>query len=587
MDERAELKRLFARTRLNAPFRTLSKLHACGRGMLAGSVGSILRLKCDEEIIRYLTHIHDSWAALVGFEESDLGRIDNHTMEGLEGRVPALSKSDADFLKPSMEEGTLFAHFTSTERDGIWQRLLAFPRRVPSMRLFFKDAIYLEILADCLKSLVKPARRQTMYEAFSAAFSTVVDPSLIRADSPEPVSTFEESYRRLVLCTMRQVESLKPGSVMLEKSERRESYEKDPQAWHDLAEEAYHLGFRSEKIDFFRLQDPDRTAAASFLRQRRRSDHFSFNDEDFESLVDQVVAALNRARHTETTTQWPSLTTEGQGENRSRRAGRPFSDAHRHGAKFLTYDHVYRAMPTTQGEPTPFFVQRDIFLAFFGSDPDVDLAVADTQSALLLDNTDSDQNLSENSTPIRSAAGEDSEESDRQYPRFDRNRSIDLIRRLSHTTISSSHYSQPSVETEDPAGPATLPDFAREEAGADPAEQDSAEPSDDSEQFLRFISLAGPRPEIVERLKLPVTSEGRLEALAASYTSRGMFLYDRRMRSLPPQDYVNDAHLDENRAVFLIPGDRDITTAEATLNRGLKRVGDDIDSGRPRKMYVV
>lgn len=54
------------------------------------------------------------------------------------------------------------------------------------------------------------------------------------------------------------------------------------------------------------------------------------------------------------------------------------------------------------------------------------------------------------------------------------------------------------------------------------------------------------------------------------------------MRLLPPQDY-----LDESRAVYLILGDRDITVAEVTLNCGLKRGGDDIDSGRSRKMFVV
>jgi len=74
-DERKELKKLFARRNLNAAFRKLARFHGLGPEMRAGMVGSLLRLKCDEEIIRYLTHIHDSWSYILNYNAADFQKL--------------------------------------------------------------------------------------------------------------------------------------------------------------------------------------------------------------------------------------------------------------------------------------------------------------------------------------------------------------------------------------------------------------------------------------------------------------------------------------------------------------------------------
>jgi hypothetical protein len=92
-DEVRELKRLLARKNLNAPFRALAKMPASGRGLLAGCIGGLLRLKCDKEVIRYLRYIYDSWSHLLDHSVEVMQKIDVHTVECLESRNPANSVS--------------------------------------------------------------------------------------------------------------------------------------------------------------------------------------------------------------------------------------------------------------------------------------------------------------------------------------------------------------------------------------------------------------------------------------------------------------------------------------------------------------
>lgn len=578
-DERKDLKRLLRRTRLNAPFRALAKIPALGRGLLAGSVGSMLKVKCDEEIVRYLNHIHDFWTMLVGNGESELRKVDSYTVACLQSRVPALSKSDECFLKKELDAGNLFQHFTRSEKERIWQRLRSYPRRVPSVRLFFRDLIYLEVLAGCLKVLVRPVRRQSIYEAFSAAFD---DRALQSVSTATSRPSFEKSYRTLLLSIMRQLESLRPGSVMLEKAERRKAVSEDPSAWHRLAEEAYSLGFRSPQLDVLRFQQADRVAASTFLKQMRNPRLFEYEDSVFESLIDQVVAALNQARRKELTQERPCLTVGEDGEDCQRRAGRPYHQAYEQSAKFLTYSNIYGEIPSTQGEPTAFFVQRDIFWSFFGPLADSDFSMTDGQ----YESTSPNENIRpdvmdrpESSVGIMvghgtygesHTAGDENLRSPRQQQ--------------SQNSVSPSEYSQVSAARN--ATSLVITDRPGSTTARDLHQGDSERSTGHIIMLLKFVSLAGPRPEIVAQYTITDANEHEVESLAGAYARIGMFLYNRQMRSLCPQDCLEEAKADQSDSIFLIPGNRSSTAAEVTLI-GLKRPGDEIMSGRPRKMYLT
>ena len=53
---------------------------------------------------------------------------------------------------------------------------------------------------------------------------------------------------------------------------------------------------------------------------------------------------------------------------------------------------------------------------------------------------------------------------------------------------------------------------------------------------IQFISLGGSRPEVVEEVVISSTTDPVVEAVAGRYASRGMFLFNRQLRSVvPPQ----------------------------------------------------
>ena len=379
LDKVRELKSLFSRKNLNAPFRALAKMPASGRSLLAGCIGNMLRLKCDEEIIHNLTQVYDAWSFLLNHNDDALRKVDAHTVKCLESRIPARSLSDEKFLRPLVEEGSIFGSFTPSEREHIWRNLKLYPRRVPSIRLFLKDLLYLETLVDCVKKLVQPGRRQTVYRAFHQSFVGAELQQSVSTDDNVEEPHFEKSYRELFLFAMRQLEPLRPGSVLLEKGEARQAVEKDPRAWYDFAQEAYRLGFRSSSITDILSHNPDRAAARSTLLRVRNPAVFEYDETEFESFVDQMVTMFNQARRLDpldevplSLDEVPSLVCDGIGEEVKRRSGRPFRKAFEESAKFLTFDNMHMRDTDDAGELTPFFIRRDVYLSFFGSIDGID-----------------------------------------------------------------------------------------------------------------------------------------------------------------------------------------------------------------------
>ena len=172
-------------------------------------------------------------------------------------------------MRPLVEQGAIFESFTSSEQEQIWRNLKQYPRHVPSIRLFLKDLLYLETLVDCVKKLVQPGRRQTVCEALRQSFVGTGLQQPASADTDVDRPHFERSYRELYLFAMGHLEPLRPGSVLLEKGETRQTVEKDIRAWYDFALEAHRLGFRSQSISNILSHSDDRDAARAMLLRVR------------------------------------------------------------------------------------------------------------------------------------------------------------------------------------------------------------------------------------------------------------------------------------------------------------------------------
>ena len=570
---------------------------ASGRSLLAGCIGGMLRLKCDEEIIHNLTQVYDAWSFFLDHNDDALRKVDAHTVECLESRIPARSLSDEKVLRPLVEEGSIFGSFTPSEREHIWRNLKLYPRRVPSIRLFLKDLLYLETLVDCVKKLVQPGRRQTVFQAFRQSFVGAELQQSVSTDDSVEEPHFEKSYRELFLFAMRQLEPLRPGSVLLEKGEARQAVEKDPRAWYNFAHEAYRLGFRSSSITDILSHNPDRAVARSTLLRARNPAVFEYDEPEFESFVNQMMTMFNHARRLDPLDEVPSLVCDGNGEEVKRRSGRPFRKAFEESAKFLTFDNMHMRDTDDAGELTPFFIRRDVYLSFFGSIDGTDHSSSEAMSMSPPSPAEPDPEL-ETSDNIhtglevvvrRDELSEDAIASD-DHPITGSRGLEDSPGRLPHSPISSSQYSQSS---EDPRVGTGIPhlienaDWWRQDMT--PKAGGSALDPSLNHSTIQFISLGGSRPEVVEEMVISTTTDPVVEAVAGRYASRGMFLFNRQLRSVAPPQCLEVALEDEERAVFVIPETRSTFSAASLLeSSGLKRpASEEMISNRPRKMYIV
>lgn len=178
-----KVKQLFGRARLSAAFREVAKIPAFGAFMQAGNTDALLGMKCDEEVVHYLARIPATWSFLVG-GEAMLHKIDRSTIEALQLRCPANCTRDREVLEPLVNQGTIFAAFDERKRREIWQSLLVFHRRVPSLYAFFEDVKYLRDVARCVTWLVRPSRRQTVRQGCRTAFA-------------RPAAGFDRAYQEL------------------------------------------------------------------------------------------------------------------------------------------------------------------------------------------------------------------------------------------------------------------------------------------------------------------------------------------------------------------------------------------------------
>ena len=353
-------------------FRRLARFPAFGRELLPGNIGSLLRVKCPEEIGHYLSYIWDSWSYLFDGVEAPELRLDPRTIEIVRLRNVMFCKTDHDFLEPLVRRGAVFESFRSSERQIIWRNMKRFRARIPSLGVFFEDFKYLEDLAACVKPLFNCPRGQTLREVMDQSFVSSHTGAATGHEAGPPGHTrnsrttqFDIARRRLFLFVMRHLENLRPGSILLEGDGVREVVEITPRSRSQLFKEAHKLGFRSENILHGLDEDPDRQEARQSLLRARNPQDFAYDEMRFESLVDRLVRAYREAERIE---DRPSTCVfiADDGESLKRRCGRPFRQAFVESARYITLENMHVHQVSGFGELTPIFVRRDVYLAFFG-----------------------------------------------------------------------------------------------------------------------------------------------------------------------------------------------------------------------------
>ena len=369
-DEIRELQRLLKRPVLVGAFREVAQIPALGRELLPGNIGSVLRLRCDEEIAHYLSWIRSAWGQLLDGIPTAEQRLDPQTVATLRLRNVRYCKQDCEFLESQVRTGSVFHNFQSSERQTIWRNMQRFSERVPSLGVFFEDFKYFEDVAICVKSLLDMPRGRTVSQVLNQSFiafdTDVARPTNLESDRVSREQEVDTSRRRLFLFAMQNLEGLRPTSVLLEQDGVRNIIEAIPHSHAQLAKEAHKLGFRSSKIAATLNDDPDRIEARRSLLRARNPQCFAYDHTGFEALIDRLVATYAEAERIETPRGPCDYVVSENGECLKRRCGKPYKRAFAESAPFLTLENMHRETDLDAGELSSIYVRRDVYLAFFG-----------------------------------------------------------------------------------------------------------------------------------------------------------------------------------------------------------------------------
>lgn len=295
-----------------------------------GTLHRLLTLQCVEELATYLDTVYRVWMGITG--ESHKHAVDAYTARMLQGRSPALSKQDSDFISRRFNDGLLFSSVKDTaSRTLLSSGCLRTRRIIPSLLTFIEDSKWLEPSSKILRDLYplsKSSLRNTLYASYR---SSLQDPTELH------LRGFSKAYRRLWLHTLRYFPDLQLLKPRLNSRKRS--------ALHlTLPEEALGCLIKYARQQGFEVGGR-RESTMAFITNER---------------IDRPIFTTN------------SLA----GFKFGQRCGRMYEQAYLTNKSMLFLENVYSPLPLESGLTlSDFAVARDIFTAFFGEDGDGTLCV--------------------------------------------------------------------------------------------------------------------------------------------------------------------------------------------------------------------
>ncbi|KAK3933677.1 hypothetical protein QBC46DRAFT_222825, partial [Diplogelasinospora grovesii] len=235
-------------------------------GWTLSTVHKIVNMRCDNLVVQCLDNIGTDWGQVVPGDA--IYKVDPVTVKAVEGRCPKYSKLDAEEIRSRLERGSIFAAFSSEEREEIWNSLLSVDHLMPSLFTFLQDLHFLQHCADSMKHLIKlPQRRpnadSTIDSALLGCFRenrgsdvyTIEVASGVFCQIPVPIEDrFDLGRRQLWLYAMRNFKKLAQirratSRPLLAKVETEKA---DGAVLYEFAALAERLGFESPEIEYLK-----------------------------------------------------------------------------------------------------------------------------------------------------------------------------------------------------------------------------------------------------------------------------------------------------------------------------------------------
>ncbi|KAJ5155476.1 hypothetical protein N7492_008279 [Penicillium capsulatum] len=365
-------------TYLCAAFDALLAIPGLWNGMSLGSLNTVMALKCDEEVIHYLKHVKNFWATLVNHDRAQMARIDLHTVDTLQLYAPRASTVDRKIVKGKILGGEVFSNFSRSERVAIWESLRSHETCdgiIPSLHTFFRDVLYLEVCANAVKRLVTlnkqhPTIRRALVHSFRPGPADTdcliqTSESTFRRQPGSNDERLSLAYRQIWMYAMRHypdmAKNIRDGQAA-NPARAKARAKADESVIHDMATLARKLGFRTTQINAILQQSPDQQIARAALLKARKPDHYHYNSETFESLIEQIAGCFARAIPNENP---PMTLTAGRAMKLRDRYGIPPEYAQPLDRPHIFLDRLHLAT-TMQRNLSSLEVRRSVYYAFFG-----------------------------------------------------------------------------------------------------------------------------------------------------------------------------------------------------------------------------
>jgi hypothetical protein len=294
---------------------------------------------------------------------------DPSSIESIQSRAPALSKSDFEFIQRNMRH--LFPGVTDpTRRANISERLLTTEELIPSLWTLISDIRYLKQPAKALNTLLPPkpkkgrkGTKNSLRERFRFHFTRMEssgDTIKVQQSASSYMTIpgnhldpFDLAYQQIWLCSYRVSKNLNVyGSLQ-------------------LATLAHQLGFSNVQIDQELKRDPGHAAIEKTVFEAltvlRPNEAFAFDANQARPVITSFKDYLDKILGAPAKKVSPFITVEGSGEPLARRCGYGSTDVKDLNHLFLDKVHApLQAYQRGGDEISSFYVKRSRHIAFFG-----------------------------------------------------------------------------------------------------------------------------------------------------------------------------------------------------------------------------
>jgi hypothetical protein len=290
---------------------------------------------------------------------------DPFSIESIQSRVPALSKSDFEFVQENMRSGDFFPGVTDLgKRVDITRRLLTTEELIPSLCTVIKDIRYLIGPAKILGNLLPKSPKKTLRERFFFNFTG--------AESSEHTIEVQQSRSSYVAIPRKSLDAFDIAYQQLWLCSCRVWKTPNAYAWLQVATLAHRLGFSSAEIERELKRDPNQgmieKVVLEALSVLRPNEEFAFDANQARPAITSLKDYLDGVLGTPAKTASPFITVAGSGEPLTRRCGYGCMDAQDLNHLFL--DRIHAPLETYRrggDEITSFYVKRSRHIAFFGA----------------------------------------------------------------------------------------------------------------------------------------------------------------------------------------------------------------------------